>query len=70
MKLPNEIHEILRFHPEPGDSLILRNTEYEIDTEIAWEIKKQVRIALGLPSDFPILVLGWGWEASVGKMTE
>lgn len=60
MELP-EIHEAKRLRLEPGDILVLRNNEIEIDQEQMREIKAHVRVALGLP-DLPVLVMGRDWD--------
>jgi hypothetical protein len=70
VRLPDQIHEILRYKPEPGDILIIRNTELVIDRQTAADIKRHVRMSLGLPNDFPLLVLGRDWDVSVGPGSE
>ena len=67
MKLPDEIHEITRWHVESGDVLILRNTECEVDQDQSNAIKRIVRVQLALPDDVEIMVLGRDWEVSAGK---
>lgn len=60
MELP-EIHEAKRLRLEPGEILVLRNNEIEIDQQMAEDIKAHVRAVLGLPN-LPILVLGRDWD--------
>jgi hypothetical protein len=57
-----EIHEIGKLTLAPGDILVLRNHEIEIDKDQAAEIKEHVRRVLQLPADFPFLVLGRDWS--------
>jgi hypothetical protein len=60
MELP-EIHEAARLRLEPGDILVLRNNEIEIDQQQMADIKAHVRAVLGLPN-LPVLVLGRDWD--------
>lgn len=60
-----EIHEITRWTPKPGDRLIVKNTEIEIDQETAGWLQRDVRRVLALPDDFPVIVLGRDWELEV-----
>jgi hypothetical protein len=63
-----EIHEIGKLTLEPGDILVLRNHEVEINRDQAEEIEMMVRMKLGLGADFRFLVLGRDWkvEAATG----
>ena len=64
MDLP-EIHEISKLRLEPGDILIVRNTEIELNSKMEDEISRRVRELLRLSRDFPILVLGRDWVIGV-----
>ena len=68
IELPSKAYEIRRWKPEPGDVLIVRNTECEIDREQAAEIKREVRRVLQLPDDVEIMALGRDWEVTAGKL--
>jgi hypothetical protein len=61
-----DIHEIGKLKLGPGDILVVRNTEMEIDSRQAVEVKRHVLATLGLPDNFPLLVLGRDWEVVVG----
>lgn len=65
MELP-EIHEAERLQLNPGDALVVRNTEIEIDQYQADEIARAVRNVLGKP-DLPVLVFGRDWEVTVAE---
>ena len=60
----NEI-EIRKWATNQGDILVIRNTEVDIDTEQAAEIKRAVIRSLGLPPDSRIMVFGRDWDVSV-----
>lgn len=63
IELP-EVHELVAWSPNPGDRLIVRNTEVELDRRQVDEITEAVRRALNLSPDFPVMVLGRDWEVS------
>lgn len=50
------VTEIARWKPEPGDRLIVFINEEFLSREEARSIARQVRDALLLPDDFPLLV--------------
>ena len=54
MSLP-DVAEIRRWHPEPGDRLIVF-VDVEVSMDQAARIKGIVRGSLQLPDDFPVLV--------------
>jgi hypothetical protein len=68
MELPAEIHRISAWRPEPGDVLIIQNTEIEITQQQAGEIKEAIKRQLRLPTDQRIVVLGRDWEFTCGKV--
>lgn len=70
MKLDVPVTEIQRWKPEPGDVLIVRNTEVEIDQQQADEIKTMVCRALGIEDRAKVAVFGRDWEITVGKVPE
>lgn len=70
MLLPDEIHEIRRWQPEPGDILIFQNHEIEITPEDAAAIEAHVRRKLRIPANVRIAVIGRDWEFTVGKAPE
>ena len=55
-KLP-EVTEIRRWSIQPGDRLIIRCSQRLTQAQ-AQEIREQVRVRLGLPDDFPLMVIG------------
>lgn len=60
-----EVHEIQKVSLNPGDLLVLRNDEVEINRDMAAEIEMMIRQKLGLGSDFKFLVLGRDWRVEV-----
>jgi hypothetical protein len=65
-----EVHEIVRWHPEPGDILIARNTELVLNADQAQEVALSVRAHLGVPPHVTVVAIGRDWEFTVGKLPE
>jgi hypothetical protein len=68
MSLP-EVTEIQRWALRPGDRLIVR-VEQEINPQQVDEIRRRVRVVLGLPDEVPILVAGKGISVSVAEVQD
>lgn len=57
-------YEIRKLRLDSGDILVLRNAEYEISADQAFEIEVYARRILKLGPEFRFLVCGRGWDVS------
>lgn len=59
------VTEIIRWHYQPGDRLIVRTDALQLDDEDAHLVREQVRHALKLPADIPVAIVSGHWQVSV-----
>lgn len=63
-QLPS-ITEVQRLRLEPGDALVITVASATVSMASAQAIKEQVRAALNLPDNSPVLVVGPGVSVGV-----